>query len=266
MSEKSSSKNNAPYKRPNKSKKNESILGSGPDPSTKLPNVIKKLRKGDTPIVENMDTDEDYNNPQNDNLPNVTHETLNEEQPLITLSDDDTKLVNENTITSTPPAEGIEDSMHAPSNTDKGKAKETTPMDTEQNAEQPSTSQNQLQPTPSTETPFIKVPKATKFSATAPWTAVPGEKTWKKLDNVNHHFEKNPAYAGAKQYNLRKTKNVSFRSILHLKKACKMPSVNLLKHLTTLCSKLFTPRKENWKFNKNETKNHHAPSKFPISP
>ena len=94
MSEKSSAKSSTPYKRPNKSKKNESILGSSPDPATKLPNVAKKLRKGDTPIVDNMETDENYDEDtslDNTNLlsNNDAMKPLTEEPPLISLSDNE---------------------------------------------------------------------------------------------------------------------------------------------------------------------------------
>ena len=60
MSEKSSSKSTAPYKRPNKNKKNETILGTVSEITTKLTNLAKKLRKEDTPLTENMETDESY--------------------------------------------------------------------------------------------------------------------------------------------------------------------------------------------------------------
>jgi hypothetical protein len=81
------------------------------------------------------------------------------------------------------------------------------------------------------EPPFIKVPRATKFSASAPWAAVPGDKTWKKLDNVNKHFENHPAYAGAKQYNLRKTRerviSIYFTSETDMENAIKEPITTL---------------------------------------
>ena len=60
MSEKSSSKSTAPYKRPNKNKKNETILGTVSETTTKLTNLTKKLRKGDTLLAENMETNENY--------------------------------------------------------------------------------------------------------------------------------------------------------------------------------------------------------------
>jgi len=60
MLEKSSSKSTAPYKRSNKNKKNETILGTVSEITTKLTNLAKKLRKEDTPLTENMETDESY--------------------------------------------------------------------------------------------------------------------------------------------------------------------------------------------------------------
>jgi RNA recognition motif-containing protein len=154
-----------------------------------------------------MDEDENENTVSSETLnTKSTYEeqtTFNgSEKPLIDLSSSDIATEKEpETDASCPPLEGVEASMHAPQNNDKGKKKADDDMNVEDN--QQAETSNTSNPEENT---FIKVTKATKFSATAPWAAVPGEQTWKKIDNINHYFEKNQDYAGAKQYNLRKTR------------------------------------------------------------
>ena len=78
-------------------------------------------------------------------------------------------------MTSAPTAEGVNDSIHAP-NSNKGKAK-AQEQDTNMEIEKSTSSNEPPTTTSTTEQNFIKVPKATKFSVTAPWAAVPGEQT-----------------------------------------------------------------------------------------
>jgi hypothetical protein len=185
-------------------KRNEAIIGTSTDTNTP---PKKKQQCTEKPDSMEMDEDENENTVSSETLnTKSTYEeqtTFNgSETPLIDLSSFDIATEKEpETVASLSPLEGVEASMHAPQNNDKGKKKADDDMNVEDN--QQAEASNTSNPEENT---FIKVTKATKFSATTPWVAVPGEQTWKKIDNINHYFEKNQDYAGAKQYNLRKTR------------------------------------------------------------